>query len=64
MNHLEGTTFLKLLQVAAIILVLEAVTAGQSLESKLAQKVAFIPKGTSALGQLIEVAQYYKIQRG
>lgn len=39
-------------------------TSVQSLEDKLSQKAAFIPRSKSALEQLIEIAQHYELPMG
>jgi hypothetical protein len=42
----------------------ESLTPTQILESKLDQKVAFVPQTKSALEQLVEIAQHYQIPMG
>lgn len=53
-----------LCRVAGVILIVEGLTYGQSLGQKLLQKATFVPRSTSALGQLMEVARYYQIKMG
>ena len=55
---------MNLLQVIGMILIVKGLIYGQSLDSRLLQKASFVPKSTSALDQLIEVAHHYEIPMG
>src|ERR1041385_7486022 len=52
--------------VLVLILMAEGFAFGQSrsVGQKLLQKAAFVPKSTSAVGQLLEIARYYEIPMG
>jgi hypothetical protein len=50
--------------VAVLILTVDSAGYGQSLGQKLLQKTTFVPKSTSAVEQLLEVARHYEIPMG
>jgi hypothetical protein len=64
MLHVTHSTLGRLFQVVGLLLLVEGLLYGQSLNSKLSQKASFVPKSRSPLEQLIEVARHYQIAMG
>lgn len=64
MSYVKKATAVKLLHVIGMVLIIKGLIYGQSLDSKLLQKASFVPTSTSAVDQLIEVAQHYDIPMG
>ncbi|HXG63489.1 MAG TPA: hypothetical protein VNO70_00180 [Blastocatellia bacterium] len=64
MSTLTRAIVAKLFGVIGATLLLQGLTCGQSLNSKLLQEASFVPKSTLAVDQLIEVAQHYQIPMG
>jgi len=55
---------IKIVSLFVALLIVNGITHGQSIDSKLAKQVDFIPQNSSVLEQLTEIAQHYQIPMG